>query len=279
VAKLTREQERQHAEACRLVDLDRPLTEDERCFVLDHWLESSTSRNSADRAHFTPAGLANDMSLHVHGDRIIDLAAGIGRLAFHNRNLWGRWPRGGPEFVCVERNPDYVRVGKRVMPEARWICADLMDLPRLRAELGTFDTAISNPPFGALPRTADAPGGYRGRRFEYHVIALAATLAGRGVFIIPQNASPFAYSGQSAMDQHGGDDEYRRFAAVTGIELEPNCGIDTSYYDDQWRGVSPRVEIVQADFTANADTTATTTVTRPLARERGGVGTQLALLG
>ena len=30
--------------------------------------------------------------------------------------------------------------------------------------------------------------------------------------------------------------------------LEPNCGIDTSYYADDWHGVSPRVEIVTADF-------------------------------
>lgn len=53
-------------------------------------------------------------------------------------------------------------------------------------------------------------------------------------------------------NQH--DDEYARFHRVTGIELESNCGIDTSYYDDQWHGVSPRVEVVLADFTEVSET-------------------------
>ena len=157
MAKLTREQERLHAEACRLINLSRDLTEDEREFVLNHWLESSTTSSASDRAHFTPAGLARDMSLEVGGDRIIDLCAGNGRLAFHNRDLWGRWPHPGPEMTCIERNPDYVRVGRRVMPEARWICADVMDLPKMCDDLGMHDVCISNPPFGAIPRTGNAP--------------------------------------------------------------------------------------------------------------------------
>jgi hypothetical protein len=247
VAKLTREQERLHAQACQLIELDRDLTEDERLFVLDNWQESSTSTNASDRAFFTPAGLAGDMSIEVDGLRIIDLAAGIGRLAFHNREIWPH--RDVPEFVCVERNPAYVRVGRRVMPEATWICADILDLPDRLDELGEFSCAISNPPFGPVPRQRNAPGGYVGRRFEYHAIAVAALLARRGVFIIPQVAAPFCYSGRPRFEHDTGDAEYRKFSAVTGIELTANCGIDTSYYDGQWHGVCPRVEIVKADFT------------------------------
>jgi predicted RNA methylase len=125
------------------------------------------------------------MSLEVGGDRIIDLGAGIGRLAWHNRNLYGRWPYPTPEFLCVERNPAYVRVGK-VMPEATRLCADILDLPDLADQLGgMFDCAISNPPFGPPRRHRNAPG-YAGRRFEYHTIAVAARLSRRGVFIVPQ---------------------------------------------------------------------------------------------
>lgn len=192
------------------------------------------------------------MSLHIGGDRIIDLAAGIGRLAFHSRDAWARWPHDGPEFVCIERNPAYVRVGRRIMPEARWICADIMDIPRMRDEIGEFDCAIANPPFGAIPRSGDAPGGYRGRRFEYHAIALAALIARRGVFLIPQNAAPFRYSGVPGFESGTGDAEYRKFVAATGIELEPNCGIDTTQYQDDWHDVTPNVEIVRADFTERA---------------------------
>lgn len=131
MAKLTRAEERRHAQACQLVDLRRDLTEDERWFVLSHWQESSTAANGLQGAFFTPEGLARDMSLEVGGDRILDLGAGIGRLAWHNRDLWGRWPNPAPELWCVERNPTYVRVGRKVLPEATWLCADILDLPDL----------------------------------------------------------------------------------------------------------------------------------------------------
>ncbi|MFI6029500.1 hypothetical protein [Amycolatopsis magusensis] len=252
MAKLTYEQERLHAQACQLIDLNRDLTEEERAFVLDHWRASSTTRSASDRAYFTPAGLARDLSLHVGGDRIIDLAAGIGRLAFHCRDLWARWPHPGPEFVCIERNPEYLRVGRRVMPEARWICADIMTIPALREEIGEFDCAISNPPFGAIPRAVTTTSGYRGRRFEYHAIALAAMVARCGVFLIPQVAAPFRYSGVPEFESGTGDAEYRKFAAATGIELVANCGIDTTQYQHDWHDVAPLVEIVRADFTERA---------------------------
>lgn len=144
MAKLSKTAQRRHAQACQLVDLRRDLTKNERWFVLTHWQESSTTANGLQGTFFTPEGLAQDMSLEVGGDRIIDLGAGIGRLAWHNRDLFGRWPHPAPEFLCVERNPAYVRVGRKVLPEATWLCADLLDLPDLADQLGgTFDCAIS----------------------------------------------------------------------------------------------------------------------------------------
>lgn len=252
MATLTHDQERLHKKACQLVDLTRDLTEDEREFVLDNYRASVTGSSKSDRAHFTPFGLARDMSLEVTGDRIIDLCAGIGRLAYHNRDLWGRWPNPGPEFVCVERNPEYVRVGQRVMPEARWICADIMTIPQLE-DLGEFDCAISNPPYGPIPRLVKETLGYAGRRFEYHAIALASRIARRGVFIIPQIAAPFRYSGRRSYEGNTGDAEYHKFVAATGIELHANCGIDTTYYRDDWHDVDVLVEIVTADFTERAE--------------------------
>lgn len=270
VAKLSHEQEREHAKACQLIDLPRDLTDEERAFVLDNWQASCTARSASDRAYFTPAGLARDMAVHVGGDRILDLAAGIGRLAFHCRDLRARPPRPGPELVCIERNPAYVRVGRRVLPEARWICADITAIPRMRDTLGEFDCVISNPPYGAIPRAVDATSGYRGRRFEYHAIALAAMVARRGVFLVPQVAVPFRYSGMPRIESGTGDAEYRKFAAATGIELEMNCGIDTTQYRQDWQGIASQVEIVHADFTERSVATA-----RPeAAQERHG---QLAL--
>ncbi|MFE4512683.1 methyltransferase [Kitasatospora sp. NPDC056783] len=239
MAKLTRQQATLHLAACELLALDRELTPDERLFVLDYWQESSTGTNTLDGAFFTPWGLAVDVAVEVTGHRIIDLCAGIGALASACLTYGPR----GREVVCVERNPRYVEIGRKVVPDATWIQADVFHLPD---GLGRFDTAVSNPPYGATTRSGNGPG-YRGRRFEYHVIAVASRFAAHGVFLIPQESTPLRPS------ETGGfttveDDEFRRFTTGTGIRLETNCGLDTSSYLYEWRGVAPRTEIVLATF-------------------------------
>lgn len=250
MSKLTKAQYKAHQQAVELLARD-VLTEDDRWFVLENWQESATHVNSQAGAFFTPPMLARDFAIEVSGPRVIDLCAGIGMLAFmvRNRVLWGADP---VEFVCVEKSPDYVAVGRKVLPEATWIVGDVFDLP---GGLGRFDFAISNPPFGATPRDLKAPR-YRGKAFEYHVIDVASDLADYGAFIIPQNSAPFRYSGHTHFEQTL-PESYRRFLAETGIELGANCGIDCEYYRGEWRGVAPAVEIVTADFTeARASRTA-----------------------
>ncbi|MFD7055547.1 methyltransferase [Streptomyces mirabilis] len=238
--KLSKEQTKHHNRARELVDTDRDLTEEEREFVLDHFHESANMGRTLDGAFFTPAELAGELHHVIPGDCIIDLCAGIGRLAWHARDYWNRrWERLPPrEIVCVEKNPEYVRVGRRVLPEATWICADVLDVPGLN--LGPFDCAISNPPFGRVKRSGNAPG-YRGPLFEFHVIAVAETLARRGAFIIPRESAPFRIeTGFVSQDSPA----YERFHRETGIKLRPNPGIPTDEFRDQWRDASPAVEIV-----------------------------------
>ncbi len=158
----------------------------------------------------------------------------------------------------MEKNPEYVRVGRRILPEATWICADVLDVPAM--DLGPFDCAISNPPFGRIKRSGNAPG-YRGPLFEFHVIAVAETLARRGAFLIPRDSAPFRIE-TGFVDQHS--PEYERFHRESGITLRPNPGIPTDLYRDQWHDASPAVEIVlhnrdedmleaQAERSAHAD--------------------------
>jgi hypothetical protein len=85
---------------------------------------------------------------------------------------------------------------------------------------------------------------------------VARSRPGPGSCAGPQPASPFRYSGLPAFKRDAGDAEYRKFVAATGIELEPNCGINTSQYENDWHSVSPRVEIIQTDFTDHAVTAA-----------------------
>lgn len=241
MSKLTKARAKAHQEACAILAKDR-LSEDERWFVLENWQESATHINSVAGAFFTPPMLARDFAIEV-GDlgSVIDLCAGMGTLAFmvRNRHCWGRT---GVRLVCVEANPDYIAVGRKLLPEAEWVQADVFDLPNL----GHFDCAISNPPFGSTKRTGSAPR-YAGRAFEYHVIDIASDLADYGVFIIPQASAPFSYSGKPVYEWRPGD-EYKRFAETTGIALGANCGIDCSAYQGDWHGVAPAVEIVCADF-------------------------------
>ncbi|WP_331727462.1 methyltransferase domain-containing protein (plasmid) [Kitasatospora sp. NBC_00374] len=233
-----------HRQAQALVDLDRPLTWSEREFVMENWQASEEAAHGLDGAFFTPTGLAVDMSVEVSGpevQRVLDLCAGIGRLAWASINDMGAPDR---EMVCVERNPEYVRVGRKVLPEARWICADIFDLPE---DLGRFDMVISNPPYGFTERSGDGPG-VTSRRFEYHALAVAAEVGRWGVFLIPQQSAPFRYSGKQRYEE-ARSAEYEQFERDTGLCLEMGCSIDTSFHLDQWRGVSPATEIVVCDFT------------------------------
>lgn len=253
MAVLSKEDAKNHRMASALVAMDRDLTEDERDIVLRYWQESSNVTNKLDGAFFTPEDLAYDLQFHVHGDRIIDLCAGIGTLAFCNRDLPARRPGNSQnlpprEIVCVEKNPAYVAVGRKLLPEATWICGDVLDVPGMG--LGTFDTAIANPPFGKVERSGNAPG-YTGQYFEYHAIAVASLIARNGAFIVPNESAPFRHIGRLGGGYRNLDRResarYNAFHRQTGIVLRDNVGIDASSYEG-WRGVSPRIEVVACDF-------------------------------
>lgn len=249
MGKMTKAQEKRHAETLALVDLDRDLTAEEREFVLDNFQEISTATNSTYGAFFTPEGLANDFAIEIltGARRILDLGAGIGRLSHACQGRVTTGPHEGQQrhFTCIEANPEYLRVGRRVMPDAEWILGDILDVPSM--ELGRFDMVIANPPFGAIARSKNAPR-YNGGRFEFHVIAVASMMADHGVFVVPQRSCGFEFSGKSAYRDIDSP-EYRQFRTATGLTLEPASSIDTSLYRAAWHGVAPATEVVTADFT------------------------------
>ncbi|WP_421439950.1 methyltransferase [Agrobacterium tumefaciens] len=244
MAKLTKQQAKLHQQACDLLSKD-VLTDDEKFFVIENWQESASHINTVAGAFFTPYDLARDFAIETFSGRIIDLCAGIGILSFA-ASMMHRWSSAPVSFTCVEINPDYVAVGKKLLPEATWIEASVFDV--LDMDLGHFDLAISNPPFGQIKRP-DGKGAprYTGGDFEYHVIDLAAHLASYGVFILPQMSSGFKYSG-SQNYQRDTDGKSVKFQDKTGIYLGPSCGIDTACYLNDWKGVSPLCEVVCCDF-------------------------------
>jgi hypothetical protein len=239
MAKISKEAAKRHKQALDLVHSDKRLSLDDRFFILENFHEGATNMNGLAGAFFTPEGLARDLSIEVYGGKsIIDLCAGIGGLAFACRDKVKR-------IVCVEQNPEYALVGQRVMPDAEWIVGDVFSL----GDIGHFDWAISNPPFGAIKTGSNVKGAYTGAKFEYRVIELASKIADNGTFIIPQGSAPFRYSGQREYSVCI-DSECEKFMKQTGIVLGNNCGLDTSSYLDEWKGVSPMCEIVVCDFAA-----------------------------
>lgn len=113
--------------------------------------------------------------------------------------------------------------------------------------LGHFDHAISNPPFGRLNRNGLRAPRYTGADFAYHVMDIAADIADFGAFILPRGSAPFQFSGAQYYRRRESRD-YLKFKEQTGISLEAGVGIDTSIFIDDWKGVKPAVEIACCDF-------------------------------
>ena len=153
------------------------LTLSDKDFVIDHFNEGVGRVISTKGIFFTPPELAMAFCLEVIGHRVVDLCAGIGMLAYY---YWhhGHDPklaRDKIELICIERNPDFVEVGKKILPEATWICEDITK-PGFLTSLGDFDMAISNPPFGTISHTGGLSFNYQGNHFEYKAFLIMVSL-------------------------------------------------------------------------------------------------------
>lgn len=232
--KLTKEQTKNHAKVMDLVESDKILTFDEKRFILENYHEGSSTNNAALGAFFTPWGLARDFCHEVNqSKKVIDLCAGIGMLSFMIDHFYG------PEkLYCVELNKEYVKIGKRILPNAHWINADALKVKFKNK----FDVAVSNPPFGKI-KTSDYKGKYKGSEFEFKIMEKCVQVSNCGILIVPQMSANFAYSGRQCFEQRESN-KVKKFLKDTGYYMSPGMGIDTSIYKDEWKGVSPICEVV-----------------------------------
>ena len=195
---------------------------------------------------FTPFELAKDFSLEIFKNKsVLDLCAGIGMLSFIAYHF-----SDCKDITCVELNKDYLEVGKKIVPEANWILGSIADKELITGLNRKFDQAISNPPFGKIKTGLDNRmySDYKGSEFEFITISIAQKLAKTGTFILPQMSTPYKYSGNNGMEFIEPSEKVKKFINETGLEFEFNCGIDTSPYINDWKGVSPMCEIVNFDF-------------------------------
>lgn len=257
MAKLTKQQSKAHRTACELLK-KATLTLDEKIFVLENWHEGGEHDQGRAGAFFTPIDYANDFKLDVHGPKVLDLCAGIGSLAF----AWLHFKdhQTPVEITCVEINPAYVEVGRKILPEANWICGDVFeiwqDLPR------DFETVISNPPFGRIQTNGKAPR-YTGPEFELKIVDIAAHLGRFGTFILPQGSSGFRYSGARYFERVETPKTAQLFAE-TGLELDIGCGVDTTFFSDQWKQPVPVTEIACVEFPEIPDVAPALPVAEPM---------------
>ncbi len=248
--KLSKNTLKKHKEAVNILIKD-VLEHDEKLFVLEHWNPSVVNEVQYSGSFFTPYDIATNMAMETNGENVIDLCAGIGSLSFAHYNYHKHNYPEGLRVVCVEQNPQYVAIGKKILPEAEWLNLSVFYLDELMLYVhkGKFDVAIGNPPYGNIKTDNVYPKilKYTGNEFEYKVIEVAKLLANRGVFIIPQGSSPFAYSGQQCYRETN-PTKYTKFKDQTGIEFGFNCGIDLSFHLDQWVGTKTQVEIITVEY-------------------------------
>jgi len=247
MAKLTKPEWRAHAAASALLDAGRPLTGIEREQVFQDWNPGAINDQTSNGVFFTPVSLAMDFHLEVpQGGTVVDLCAGIGTLAYFatGRHWYAQTRPRYEQLICVERNPAFVAVGKRLLPEATWICGDVLD-PKIWQQIGTVDFAFCNPPFGRMMQSPFHAPRYHGGEAEFKVLDVATMLARSGAAIIPRMSAPFDSVGR--FDRRPSP-KYSAFHSAVGVTLDGGVGIDPEYHRDGWKGVSPSVEIVAWDF-------------------------------
>ncbi|MBP8057106.1 MAG: methyltransferase [Chloroflexi bacterium] len=252
MSKITRSQLKLHEQAEQLLwGSDTPLTHDEVAFCLEHWDPRALAGKhvAKNQAYFTPLPLAMDTALYVGGEgrRVVDIGAGIGRLA-HGVLCANRWSTQ-VQVTAVELNAEYVKVGQRLLPEVTWVQADFYDQATWLA-LPQFDEAISNPPFGDVVTDCDTDWlGYRGPAgLMAAAIGLKVTRLGI-TMILPQTYTPYRFSGRVPGQNIMARTHLRALEQFMAKHPQMDWGhlsLDAEYpdYKGGWRGASPVVEIV-----------------------------------
>jgi hypothetical protein len=254
--RFTAKQAQDHQRACDLVASDKPLTQDEKEFVLRSWKPGFDQVTKA--AFFTPLPWAYGVAMNAQGPRrVVDLGAGIGALSYafvQTIRLDHRYLQE-LELYAIESDPQFVEVGRRVVPEVNWICGNIFD-PMVWMQIGHVDIAITNPPFGnhgdKPPRGFVLPVGPR----HLQVVALICehTSIG-GVAILPTTDLPTDYDPTDPKSRPKRKDPGSYSTGLKRLlEMYPDLWLGTHVWQfdkGDFDGVAPRVDLVDINFERN----------------------------
>jgi hypothetical protein len=269
MGKISRQDSKLHGQAMALINSDKVLTQEEVEFCYENYNPMAEHDIGKNAVFFTPPELAWDFAVVSQPNGpTIDLCAGIGILAWnvlkHQEAGYGGLTNADPRIrsdlermVCVELNPEFVRIGKRLLPQAEWYCADIFDKDFLKGLGGEFLYAISNPPYGKVASN----GGWSWLKtktmpMQWKVMEIAVRLAyAGGMFIIPKSDCPVIYE-PSPIDRKYSQPSWARNHKINedslfekflnlfpGLNLYP-ASLDTSVYKNQWKGASPDVLVM-----------------------------------
>lgn len=210
-------------------------------------------------AFYTPYGLAQDCAIFTHrSGHIVDVCAGIGMLSYRVKQM-DSYEKNIKSITCIELNPKAVEIGKKLLPEATWICGNVFDLDlwtKLTKKLPDkrFDTMISNPPFGKDMNKRLAPFLNMSGERDLMVLELCLRYAKSGHFIMPSGSSPFRVSGRPYYEDDPATVWSKKFQRFMNANKEfkfnlSGGDIDTSIYKEEWKGLnSISVEAVSIDI-------------------------------
>ena len=241
--KLSKLQRKHHHEAESLLSLSRKLNEEERHFCLDHWIPGATGDVGIHGVFFTPREIAEGIAYYPHEGPVIDACAGIGRLAFHCwlASKWSNHPRFS--LTCVEFNTTYYEVGRRILPEAEWIRADLTDYAASLGGKRPFREAIANPPYGKAPTLRE----WRGYSGPAHLVAAAVlgdiTTSG-GWMLLPETDIDQSFNRFSREDSA----VYQKFRSARPDLTLTHYSHDFSEHRSKWLGAAPNVTLADLNI-------------------------------
>lgn len=211
-------------------------------FILRHWRPGASNNVGKGGIFFTPESAARDaVAFHGGAGRVVDCCAGIGVLArwfvLHHQTQPSLL-----DLTCVEINPEFVAIGRKLVPQARWNCGNVFDvLP----SLDLFDSAISNPPFGNVPACKE-----RSQHFpteaHFAVMELLLRRCRQGaIMILPEQAHS-----QENYGRENTTAAYRKFKRIY-----PEAHITPGPFDpisEGWQGTHIRCQICNLE-TPNTD--------------------------
>lgn len=186
-----------HAKAEAVLKSGSALTPEEVEFVYENWNAATLYDIAGLGAFFTPKELALDVVLPFVGSdgvhTVVDLCAGMGRLTWAIQQRLAN-VNHKIRYVAVERHPDFVRVGKRLLPDVEWVEGDVFDKDLIDS-LGHFDVGISNPPFGRFDSTKNVKWlNYKGTA-QFLVCEILGRIAREAIAIMPAGDIPWTTKG------------------------------------------------------------------------------------